>query len=134
MELHTPERVDLMEKPKTASEVLSVIRDFISDSTAKEVMSLWHTLTALRGPDYLEEGDETAVKAATTEVIRHFAIGDSGCDRVGSLSSEDTFAKAKLRKKFVNTDHFWVHAQLAFASLNLEWDKDNTGKDCCDRR
>jgi hypothetical protein len=113
-----------VKEPTTALEALSIIRKFLSKNNY-ESYKLWHILTALRGPDYLEDGDKGEVKGATTEVIRHFAVGDSNCECIGSLSGKDNAKKAGLRKQLANTDHFWAHAKLAFVALGLKWEKKN---------
>ena len=123
VELREEEGIDMIKKTKTAKEMVTLIRSFLTNADLNEALELWHILTALRGPDY-NDGlyyDKAMLKKSTTEVIRHEVVGDFVCKRLGCLSSLDTKSRASFRHMNYSAVHFWQHAKLAFKSLGLKW-------------
>ncbi len=108
--------------PKTALEMLGVIRQFMSVHVYdKEGAKIWDILSALRGPD----SDDVHTKAATTSVIRYHAIGKLAGQF--SLVGPDNESKCAFRLNEMNRngEHFWRHAWSAFRALGLKWGEVN---------
>lgn len=125
-----------MKKPKTAQDVINIIKDFFdeqtelyqegTDVTKNEGNKLYTLLTALRGPD----NDSCRVKEATTSVIRYALFGDI-LSRMpfGAIVNPDEYRHELIRiEKDKLFNHFVQHAKDAFKVLGLKWSDEEERK------
>ena len=111
----------LAKKPKTVTQVLDVIDEFLAydeDYTAR--MELWHILTALRGPDIISSGAGT-IKGLTTEVFRSLAFPKVARSNfyTANFASKPNLQLCDLSDKDVEEvgEHFNQHAKVAAQAL-----------------
>lgn len=112
---------NLIEEPKTCSDVLEIIDVFLNKNN-DESKTLWAVLTALRGPDNNEQG---LLKDTTTAVIRTKAFPKTAIRYLNGESTTFGAIFAPKKRKFhpslkINSfDHFLAHAKAAAKALNL---------------
>ena len=114
-------------KPKTAMEVVEVIRQFFAGQkdgrvSYEEAGKLWNMLTALRGPD--DESHD--LKNAATIPFREAFLGEEAAymvqQRQGALTKEYKGKKEHLKiRETMNEGHFRLHLVNAFKAIGLEW-------------
>jgi hypothetical protein len=123
----------------TANEMLLFIRNFLRQAPPEEMQKLWAVLTALRGPDFHHQYEQS-FKIATTSVIRRALLGTKDNTGIPAIISEDSWDSRDLRKHLDEESamgevtggsippHFVQHARHAFRTLGLDWYQYNDPK------
>lgn len=105
-------------------DVLRHLNKFMATSgDYRQKNDLWDILTALRGPDNTVMESYSAIKAATTAVIRWHVFGWN----VAGNTQPDSAVSVAVRKTICvdRENHFGLHAYNAFKALGLKWDELN---------
>lgn len=117
-------------KPKTAMEVVEIIRQFFAGQenggvSYKEAEKLWDMLTALRGPD----DENFRLKDAVTVPFREAFLGEEAAIMVqqhqGAFTREHRSNKKEHLKirETMSDGHFRGHLKKAFKAIGLDWNK-----------
>lgn len=125
VEIVEPKKRSHAKRPRTAEEVMQIMRQFFLDmdkkGTGEESKKLWDIMTGLRGPD----SDRDIEKDAITIHIRQAMLGEAA-SVVGYAAG--VFVKPKendpekiRRIRDNSSGHFRYHAVDAFIALGLKW-------------
>jgi len=110
----------------TARQMLDKLDDFFVTADDIEARALWDVLTALRGPDWVREGDTHTSKLGSTNIIRRRAFPQLArhVDRraKGVPASFDTLGEVIDPAHIQGTpSHFTFHIYEAAHALDIKF-------------
>ncbi len=105
--------------PKTAIGMCEVIDNWSVTVYGKESSALWDILSALRGPDFLNNQENFDVKLRSTGIIRYKAFPKFSSRESVIINNLEKDIDKSILYKYENNEHFRFHILSAANALGI---------------